>query len=145
MKKDRNKILFYTGDINRIKSKLNIYVLEQELNKDIISSISNKYNIINYNINRDIIKLGNIEYYKIAEISGGMLYLKRTIPERYIPVILYTLVDVIIVGRVKKVSLGLEIIDMALIDGKEIICVCGKGGKLWYLSRHLANDGAIVI
>ena len=98
-----------------MNNKLNIYIIELENNKEILNYISKRFNII---------KIYN--YSKLEE------YIEKVI-------------DVIIVAKVKNINMGIQIVDQALLYGKEIICIKGNYEKEWYLSRHLSKDGAITI
>lgn len=145
MIKNKNNLIYFKGNKNNLKSKLNVYILDMWLNKDVLKIVDKKYSILNYNISNKNIVIQQEEYYKIADIGKGELYLNKKIPPKYIPVILFFLADVIIVGRVSNINLGLDVVDMALTKGKEIICISGNSGKSWYLSRHLIKDGATFI
>lgn len=50
--------------------------------------------------------------------------------------------DVIIVAKVKEVSIAFDIIDFALSSGKEIICIKGNFSKENYVSSNLIKNGA---
>lgn len=50
--------------------------------------------------------------------------------------------DVIIVSKVKKVSVAFDIIDFALATGKEIVCIKGNFSKENYVSSNLIKNGA---
>ena len=53
-----------------------------------------------------------------------------------------TLADVVIVDKALNVRRSLDIIDCALMNGKEILCVKNGFGKEYYVSNHLIYDGA---
>jgi len=53
-------------------------------------------------------------------------------------------IDIAIVSNVENISLGIEIVDILLSKGKDIICVLDENEKS-YLARHLIKDGAINI
>ena len=50
--------------------------------------------------------------------------------------------DVIIVSRVCNVKEGLAIVDFALMQGKEVICIKHRYAKESYLSNYLIQNGA---
>lgn len=50
--------------------------------------------------------------------------------------------DVIIVDKVKEINKALCIIDFALMQGKEILCIKNNYGKEDYVCNHLIKDGA---
>lgn len=52
------------------------------------------------------------------------------------------LADVIIVSKVYNVREGLDIVDFALMQGKEIICIKHGFAKESYLSNYLIQNGA---
>ena len=52
------------------------------------------------------------------------------------------LADVIIVNKVYNIKEGLEIVDYALMKGKEIICIKNSFAKESYLSNYLIQNGA---
>ena len=49
--------------------------------------------------------------------------------------------DVILVGKITKIKEALDIIDMGLALGKEIICIKNSG----YVANNLIKDGAIYV
>ena len=53
--------------------------------------------------------------------------------------------DVIIVNKVEKIRKGLDIVDSALMLGKEVICIKNKFGREYYVCNHLIKDGAMYI
>ena len=53
--------------------------------------------------------------------------------------------DVIIVNKVVNIRKGLDVIDIALMMGKEIICIKNRFGKEYYVCNHLIEEGAIYI
>ena len=56
-----------------------------------------------------------------------------------------TLADVVIVDKALNVRKSLDIIDIALMHGKEILCIKNGFAKEYYVSNYLINDGAIYI
>ena len=52
------------------------------------------------------------------------------------------LADVIIVSKVDNVKEGLDIVDFALMNGKEIICIKHGFAKDSYVSNYLIQNGA---
>lgn len=56
-----------------------------------------------------------------------------------------TLADVVIVDKVYNVKEGLNKVDYALMQGKEIICFKNKFAKENYVSNYLIKDGAMYI
>lgn len=97
------------------KHILNIYVLDIHLNIDL-----KKYLQIKYNVLKTDEKYNNSKFNFINQA------------------------DVILVSNVKNISEGLEIIDIALSMGKEIVCVMDKLNEN-YLAYILKKDGAISI
>ena len=53
-----------------------------------------------------------------------------------------TLADVVIVDKALNVRRSLYIIDIALMHGKEILCIKNGFAKEYYVSNHLIYDGA---
>lgn len=53
--------------------------------------------------------------------------------------------DVIIVNKVENIRKGLDIIDGALMLGKEVICIKNKFGRKYYVCNHLIKEGAMYI
>ena len=53
-----------------------------------------------------------------------------------------TLADVVIVDKALNVRRSLDIIDIALMRGKEILCIKNGFAKEYYVSNHLIYDGA---
>lgn len=53
-----------------------------------------------------------------------------------------TLADVVIVDKALNVRRSLDIIDIALMHGKEILCIKHGFAKEYYVSNHLIYDGA---
>lgn len=53
-----------------------------------------------------------------------------------------TLADVVIVDKALNVRRSLDIIDIALMHGKEILCIKNGFAKEYYVSNHLIYDGA---
>lgn len=98
-----------------MNNKLNVYIIEIENNKEILNCINKRVNIIK---------------------TYGYVQLEQYIKE---------VIDVVIVAKVKNINVGLQIVDQALLYGKEIICIKGNYEKDSYLSRHLSKDGAITI
>lgn len=98
-----------------MNNKLNVYIIEIENNEEILNCINKRVNII--------------KTYSYIEL------------EQYIEKV----IDVVIVAKIKNINVGLQIVDQALLYGKEIICIKGSYEKDSYLSRHLSKDGAITI
>ena len=55
------------------------------------------------------------------------------------------LADVVIVNKVENIRRGLDIIDIMLMRGKEVICIKNKFGKEYYVCNHLIKEGALYI
>ena len=53
-----------------------------------------------------------------------------------------TLADVVIVDKALNVRRSLDIIDIAWMHGKEILCIKNGFAKEYYVSNHLIYDGA---
>lgn len=53
--------------------------------------------------------------------------------------------NVVIVNKVYNIKRGLEIIDFALNNGIEIICIKNNFAKEHYVSNYLIKDGATYI
>ena len=62
--------------------------------------------------------------------------------ERKVYINSLTLADVVIVDKALDIRKSLDIIDCALMNGKEILCVKNGFGKEYYVSNHLIYDGA---
>ncbi len=56
-----------------------------------------------------------------------------------------TLADVVIVDKALNIRKSLDTIDLALMYGKEILCIKNGFAKEYYVSNHLIYDGAIYI
>lgn len=133
--------LYFKGNIKKLTSKLNIFIIDIENNTDILHLINERYNVILYNNKISINKDSKSKYTKIGKIKNGEIYAKNiTCLEEKIYYLLY-ISDIVIVGKVVNIKEALAIIDIALSSGKEIICIKNKG----YLSNKLIRDGAIGI
>ena len=55
------------------------------------------------------------------------------------------LADVVIVNRVENIRRGLDVVDVMLALGKEVICIKSGYGKEYYVCNYLIKDGAIFI
>lgn len=53
-----------------------------------------------------------------------------------------TLADVVIVDKALNVRRSLDIIDIALMHGKEILCIKNEFAKEYYVCNYLIKDGA---
>ncbi len=62
--------------------------------------------------------------------------------ERKVYINSLTLADVVIVDKALNIKRSLDIIDCALMKGKEILCVKNGLGKEYYVSNYLIKDGA---
>lgn len=132
------KQLYYVGDIQKLKQKLNIFVIELYRNKDIAIFLNNKYNVIWYVTKTDEGEKSNRNFFKIADIAKGEIYINKNICMEEIIYRLLNISDVVVVGRVSKIKEALDIIDEALSKGKEVVCLKNSG----YLADKLINDGA---
>jgi len=55
------------------------------------------------------------------------------------------LADVIIVNKVENIRRGLDVVDGALMMGKEVICIKNKFGREYYVCNHLIKEGAMYV
>ncbi len=53
-----------------------------------------------------------------------------------------TLADVVIVDKALNIRKALDVVDLALMHGKEILCIKNGFAKEYYVSNHLIRDGA---
>lgn len=131
------KQLYYTGKLQNLNSKLNIFILELNKNKDIAYLLDKKWNVIWYTetVNK---KEDKNKYVEIAKISNNKLYAFNCNNIEEIQYYLLSMSDVIIVGRIANIKEALEFIDIALSQGKEIVCIKNSG----YVANKLIKDGA---
>ncbi len=136
----RKKQLYYIGKIEELNKRLNIFILELDKNKEIANAIDKRFNVIWYitKIEKDN---ANKKYINIAKISKGNIYIRNNASIEEIIYYLMKNSDVIIVGKITKIKEALDIIDMGLALGKEIICIKNSG----YVANNLIKDGAIYI
>lgn len=101
-----------------IIKKLNVLILDPNLNKDLLSTLIsfNKYNI------------GVINTRSIKEIKT-FIQIKRY--------------DVLIVGKVETINIKevFDIIDIFLENSKEILCIKQSRRSKSYLSNYLISNG----
>ena len=87
----------------------------------------------------------NMKIYLVESESNKELY--NYLMKKYIMVQYANLNEakVIIVNKVYNVRKALDIVDFALNNGKEVICLKNKIGKEYYVCNYLIKDGAICI
>lgn len=132
------KQLYYCGDIQKFKAKLNVFVIEIDRNKDVAFLLNNKWNVIWYISKIDENKILNNKYLKIADVARSEIYIDKNSCIEEILYYLINISDVVVVGRVNKIKEALDLIDIALSKGKEIICIKNSS----YIANKLISDGA---
>ena len=134
------KQLYYIGKIEELNKRLNIFIIELDKNKDIAKAIDKRFNVVWY-INKIEKDNANKKYIKIAKVSKGNIYINNNASIEDIIYHLMKISDVILVGKITKIKEALDIIDMGLSLGKEIICIKNSG----YVANKLIKDGAIYV
>lgn len=134
------KQLYYIGKIEELNKRLNIFIIELDKNKDIAKAIDKRFNVVWY-ISKIEKNNVNKKYINIAKISKGNIYINNNASIEEIIYHLMKISDVILVGKITKIKEALDIIDMGLALGKEIICIKNSG----YVANKLIKDGAIYV
>lgn len=134
------KQLYYIGKIEELNKRLNIFIIELDKNKDIAKAIDKRFNVVWY-ISKIEKNDANKKYINIAKISKGNIYINNNASIEEIIYHLMKISDVILVGKITKIKEALDIIDMGLALGKEIICIKNSG----YVANKLIKDGAIYV
>ena len=130
------KQLYYAGKVENTNKRLNIFILELDKNKEIANILASRFNVIWYinNINKN----DKAMYINIAEVSTGSIYINKNTCIEEVMYYLMKISDVIVVGKIEKIKEALDIIDIGLSMGKEVVCIKNSG----YLANKLINDGA---
>lgn len=83
-----------------------------------------------------------MKIYLIESVNNKELY--DYLRQKYIVVTNRRLYEanVIIVNKINNIRLALDIIDYALSQGKEIICIKDSFSKEYYVSNYLIQNGA---
>lgn len=88
-------------------------------------------------------KGGNMKIYLIEINNNKELY--KYLKNKYILVYNLNQADVVIVNKVYNIKLALDLIDYALMKGKEVICIKNKYAKEHYVCNYLIKNGAMYI